>query len=213
MSDRSQRISNLLNGLDSRTSYIRSKLGVLVPSQIRSLRLKSNMPRQSDLAKEAEMQQSRISMFETPGAANLTLDTLSRLAAAFRVGLKVEFVPFSDMLRWENDYSQDSFNVTKLEEDVDFLQPAARTVRRRTRRNRSSRRITSSAGAMHMPIATGGFVAGVQRNLFESTESMPTTAPLADVIRFPNRSGSVLNNLPMQKAAAVGGAGGSYGYR
>src|SRR6266404_9078549 len=97
MSERSERISKLLASLESRTSYIRAKLGTLVPSQIRSLRLKSNMPRQSDLAQEAKMHQSRISMFETPGA-NVTLDTLSRLAAAFKVGLIVEFVSFSEML-------------------------------------------------------------------------------------------------------------------
>ena len=123
MSDRSTRISNLLTSLASRTSYISSKLGVLVPSQIRSLRLKSNMPRQADLAREAKMHQSRISMFETPGAANLTLETLSRLAAAFKVGLVVKFVPFSEMLRWENGYSQDTFDVTRIDEDNEFLKP------------------------------------------------------------------------------------------
>jgi len=123
MSERSKRISKLLTSLDSRTSYIRAKLSVLVPSQIRALRMKSNMPRQLDLAQEAGMQQSRISMFETPGAANLTLETLSRLAAAFKVGLVVKFVPFSEMLRWENQYSQDNFDVTRLAADTDFLNP------------------------------------------------------------------------------------------
>jgi len=81
------------------------------------------MLRQSDLAREVHMQQSRISMFETPGAANMTLETLSRLAAAFKVGLVVEFVPFSEMLRWEDTYSQDSFNVTKIDDDIAFIAP------------------------------------------------------------------------------------------
>ncbi len=123
MSERSKRIFRLLTSLDSRTSYIRAKLSILVPSQIRALRLKSDMPRQLDLAHAAEMHQSRISMFETPGAANLTLETLSRLAAAFKVGVIVKFVPFSEMLRWENQYSQDTFDVTKLSADIDFLNP------------------------------------------------------------------------------------------
>ena len=74
------------------------------------------------------MHQSRISMFETPGAANLTLDTLSRLAAAFKVGLVVKFVPFSEMLRWENDYSQDSFDVTRIDHDIEFINPTAGSV-------------------------------------------------------------------------------------
>jgi transcriptional regulator with XRE-family HTH domain len=121
MSERSKTISRLCSDLNSRTSYIAAKLGVLVPSQIKALRFKSNMPRQSDLAREAHMHQSRISMFETPGAANVTIETLSRLAAAFKVALIVKFVPFSEMLRWENNYSQDTFDVTRIEDDAQFL--------------------------------------------------------------------------------------------
>jgi len=64
------------------------------------------MPKQSDLAQASGLHQSRISMFETPGAANITLDTLTRIAAAFKVGLIVEFVSMGEMLRWENNYSQ-----------------------------------------------------------------------------------------------------------
>jgi transcriptional regulator with XRE-family HTH domain len=85
------------------------------------------MPRQHDLAVAADMQQSRISMFETPGAANLTLETLAKLAAAFKVGLIVDFVPFSEMLRWENGYSQDAFDVTRIDDDTAFIRPEART--------------------------------------------------------------------------------------
>lgn len=105
-------------------AYIQSKVGTLVPSQIRALRLKSDMPRQSDLARAAEMHQSRISMFETPGA-NPTVSTLSAIAAALKVGLKIEFVRFSEMLDWENSFSQDRFEVTKIDNDFRFLNPAA----------------------------------------------------------------------------------------
>jgi transcriptional regulator with XRE-family HTH domain len=123
MSERSKKISKLRTDIDARTSYIRAKLGILVPSKIRALRLKSDMPRQSDLAIEANMHQSRVSMFETPGAANVTLETLARLAAAFKVGLIVDFVPFSQMLRWEDTYSQDAFDVTRIDEDIEFTRP------------------------------------------------------------------------------------------
>lgn len=123
MSERSNLIRRLLESVDSRTSYIKAKLGVVVPSQIRSLRLQSEMPRQADLAKAAGLHQSRISMFETPGAANMTLETLARLAAAFKVGLVVKFVPFSAMLAWEDSFSQDSFRVDKIDNDQDFLNP------------------------------------------------------------------------------------------
>lgn len=125
MSDRSNVISKLLSSIDTRTAYIKAKLGVLVPSQIRALRISSDMPRQSDLADAAKLHQSRISMFETPGAANMTIETLSRLAAAFKVGLIVKFVPMSEMLRWETQYSQDSFAVVPLDKDFGFIEPDA----------------------------------------------------------------------------------------
>lgn len=124
MNARSEQICKLQNSLKRRTAYITSKLGVVVPSQIKALRLQSNMLRQSDLAKAAEMHQSRISMFETPGAANVTLETLARIAAALKVGLIVKFVPFSEMLRWENNFCSDTFTVTKLDDDEAFLSPA-----------------------------------------------------------------------------------------
>jgi transcriptional regulator with XRE-family HTH domain len=129
VSERSKLISKLLKDRKARFAYIKAKLGVLVPSQIRALRFRSGMLRQADLAKAAAMQQSRISVLETPGA-NLTIETLANLAAVFKVGLVVKFVPFSEMLTWENSFSQDSFKVLPLNEDRNFLlppvQPSAR---------------------------------------------------------------------------------------
>ena len=103
-------------------------MAVLVPAQIRAARLKSenpSMPYQRDLAREAGVQQSRISMFETPGAANITLETLAKVAAGLRVGVIVKLVPFNEMLRWEDSFSAESFNVLpRLAEDERFLNPA-----------------------------------------------------------------------------------------
>jgi len=122
MKDLSAKKSRLLDNLQARESYIKSKVNVIVPSQIRALRLKSKgMQKQSDLAKIAEMKQSRISAIETPGAVNFNVNTLVRIAAAFGVGLKIEFVPFSEMLEWENNFQQDAFNPVRIEEDKEFL--------------------------------------------------------------------------------------------
>ena len=98
MGERLYRISKLLQSQKSRASYIRAKLAVLVPAQIRATRLKSenpSMPYQRDLAREAGLHQSRISMFETPGAANITLETLAKVAAALRVGVIVKLFHFT----------------------------------------------------------------------------------------------------------------------
>src|SRR6266851_414635 len=128
MSERLERIYKLFKSQKSRASYIKAKLVVLVPAQIRALRLKSTnppMPYQRDLAREAQVQQSRISMFETPGVANITLETLAKIAAGLRVGVIVKFVPFHEMLHWENSFSPDAFDVTpRLEQDELFLNPS-----------------------------------------------------------------------------------------
>lgn len=122
MSERSKRISRLRTDRQSRQSYVFSKLGVLVPSQIKALRLKSPMSKQEELAKAAGTHQSRLSTLEQPGALNVTLETLAWIASIHKVGVIVKFVSFSEMLAWENSYSQDHFNVTRLEHDTAFLE-------------------------------------------------------------------------------------------
>jgi transcriptional regulator with XRE-family HTH domain len=129
LKDRSEKISRLISDADYRASYVRAKLAVLVPSQIRALR---DDWTQQELADTAKMKQSRISAIETPGAANFNLETLVRLAAAFKVGLVVKFVSYSEMLEWENNHSQDQFTVTALEEDKNFLSPPASPISGRT---------------------------------------------------------------------------------
>ena len=66
-------------------------------------------------------------MFETPGATNFTLETLARLAAIFKVGLVVKFVSFSEMLDWENTFTQDEFDVVRLDQDITFHTPLTRS--------------------------------------------------------------------------------------
>lgn len=118
MNERSQKISKLKTDQGYRNTYIKAKLNVLIPSQIRALRLKSGK-KQSELAKAAEMKQSRISAMETPGGVNFNLETLVRLASVFKVGLVVKFVSYSNMLEWESSYSQDNFKVEVVDLDND----------------------------------------------------------------------------------------------
>jgi transcriptional regulator with XRE-family HTH domain len=119
MSEKSQLINKLKSSKKSRASYVRSLVSVNIASQTRALRRRQNMT-QKKLADEAEMLQPRISVIERPGESQYTLETLIRLAAAFKVGLIVRFAPLSEMLRWENEFSQDTFDVATIEEDVEF---------------------------------------------------------------------------------------------
>lgn len=119
-----ERVQKLRESAEERFACIWSTVSVLVSSQVRALRLRSETPRQKDFAKAAGMQQSLISRYETPGA-NVTLETLAKIAAANSVALKVEFVPFSEMKEWEANFSQDLVNVTRLEDDFAILDPVA----------------------------------------------------------------------------------------
>jgi transcriptional regulator with XRE-family HTH domain len=122
LNDRSEVLSRLANSTSSRAAYIGAKLGVLIPAQIRGMRFNRHL-KQSQLAHESGMLQSRISAVETPGAS-LNVETLVRLAAALKVGLVVKFVPFSEMLGWENGFKQDTFDPVQIDQDIAFLSPS-----------------------------------------------------------------------------------------
>lgn len=111
------RLTDRLKDRKYREAYIRASISVNLPSQIRALRLALPMTQQ-EFAAEAEMKQPRISAMEKPGATKFNIETLVRLAAAFRVGLIVKFVPVSEMVAWENGFSQDSFIVAPFESDM-----------------------------------------------------------------------------------------------
>jgi len=209
MSDRQKIVSRLIADRDFRADYIRAKLEVLIPSQLRALRLREDKT-QPELAQLAEMRQSRISAMETPGRVNFNLETLVRMAATLNVGLMVKLVPFSEMLNWENSYSQDTFNVTRLGNDIDFLRPATR-VRKRARRSRSLRHLGIVENTPQIPL-------GVQANptCTPAQQERPTrfqfetlTSRRQNLTTVPSRSGSI-QGLPVLKEAV--GAGGNYHY-
>jgi transcriptional regulator with XRE-family HTH domain len=77
--------------------------------------------KQSELGEEAEMKQGRISVLERIGEVSFSIETLIKIASAFRVGLIVKFVPMSEMLHWENGFQPDTFDVVPIEEDMAFV--------------------------------------------------------------------------------------------
>lgn len=122
MFERSEWINKLIDNYNSRVAYTKSKVSVNIASQIKALRRRRGMT-QKELGQETVMKQSRISTMECPGATSLTLDTLSRLASAFKVGLIVKFVPYSEMLQWENIFSQDTFDAVIVDKDMKLQYP------------------------------------------------------------------------------------------
>jgi transcriptional regulator with XRE-family HTH domain len=119
MNAKFQLIDKLKNNKRIRESYIRSKVSTNIASQIRALRRREELT-QKEMADLTEMKQSRISAMERPDS-RLNIETLVRIAAALKMGLTVRFSSFTDMIGWENGFSQDDFDVLRLDEDAAFL--------------------------------------------------------------------------------------------
>ena len=99
-----------------RDGYTEAQLSIEVPFQIRALR-KARGWTQAQLAERCGIPQARISHIEQPGRDPLSLRTLYRLSAAFDVGLLVQFVPFSELVRREAVFDPKTFHVPSFEED------------------------------------------------------------------------------------------------
>ncbi len=105
-----------------RDAYAEAQLSIEIPFQIRALR-KARGWTQAKLAKLCGIPQARISHIEQPGRDPLSLRTLYRLSSAFDVGLLVQFVTFSELVRHEAEFHPETFSVSSFK--VDQLEEAA----------------------------------------------------------------------------------------
>lgn len=99
-----------------RDGYTEAQLSIEIPFQIRALRKARNWT-QAQLAERCGIPQARISHVEQPGRDPLSLRTLYRLASAFDVGLLVQFVSFSELVRREDQFHPETFRVASFEDD------------------------------------------------------------------------------------------------
>jgi transcriptional regulator with XRE-family HTH domain len=88
-----------------RDAFVSSHISNNTGAQIFALR-ESRGWSQEKLASETGMAQPRISILEG-GYENYSLRTLKRFASAFDVALVVRFVPFSELLDWVTDISEE----------------------------------------------------------------------------------------------------------
>ena len=105
-----------LRSKEYRDNYAEAQLSIEVPFQIRALR-KARGWTQAQLSKRCGIPQTRISHIEQPGRDPLSLRTLYRLASAFDVGLLVQFVSFSELVRREAAFHPETFRVSSFEDD------------------------------------------------------------------------------------------------
>lgn len=138
MNTRRKQIVASLKDKEYRDAFVGSLIRVRLPAQIRELRRARGLS-QAKLADTCQMQQSQISKYEQMGHDEFSLATLKRLASAFDVGLKVCFVPFSELVDQETAYPDTlSLDVPSFTDDhrlraadgtriVEFLYPSIRT--------------------------------------------------------------------------------------
>lgn len=100
-----------------REAFVASQVEIGIPFQIRALRKQRDMG-QKELALATGMQQPRISAIECPGYTGYTIETLSRIAAAFDVALIVRFGSFSELVKLSNDFLPDEFEIPSFDDEV-----------------------------------------------------------------------------------------------
>lgn len=64
------------------------------------------------------MSQPRIAEIEKPSKRRFNLETLLRIASAFDVGLEVNFVPISEIVRKDNAFDPNDFSIETFEEEL-----------------------------------------------------------------------------------------------
>jgi transcriptional regulator with XRE-family HTH domain len=105
-----------LTNKEYRDSYVAAHISNTVASQIFMLREQRRWT-QKELARQAGMNQSRISALEDPNYENIEVGTLKRLASAFDVALTVRFTPFSELATWTAQLSGENLLVADFASD------------------------------------------------------------------------------------------------
>ena len=105
-----------LQDKEYREGYVEGQFDIEVPFQIRALRRARGWT-QADLAKNSGIPESQIAELEDPDSAPPSVQILHKLCAAFDVGLLVQFVSFSELVRRESEFDPETFNVVSFSDD------------------------------------------------------------------------------------------------
>ena len=105
-----------LQNKEYREGYVEGQFEIEVPFQIRALRRARGWT-QADLAKNSGIPESQIAELEDPDCDPPSVQILHKLCAAFDVGLLVQFVSFSELVRRESEFDPETFNVVSFSDD------------------------------------------------------------------------------------------------
>ncbi|MFZ0758461.1 MAG: helix-turn-helix transcriptional regulator, partial [Candidatus Sulfotelmatobacter sp.] len=102
-----------------RDAFVAEQIFSRLPLKIRCLREEQGMT-QRQLGDVAGMAQTWVSKLEDPNYGKLTIATLLKVASALDVGLKIDFVPYSAVLREAVYRTGASFSVPSFKVDAGF---------------------------------------------------------------------------------------------
>ena len=105
-----------LQDKEYRDAFVAEQVFSGLPLKIACLRERRQLS-QRQLGERMGVAQAWVAKLEDPNYGKLTLSTLLRLAAAFDVGLEVDFVPLSRVLDKALGLSPDSFEVASFAAD------------------------------------------------------------------------------------------------
>ncbi len=100
-----------------RDTFVAAHLSTNIAAQIQTIREQRGWTKKQ-LAQEAGMSPSRITVMEDPSYEKFTLTTLKRLASAFDVALIARFGPFSDLVDWVAELSPEKLQTPEFEMDA-----------------------------------------------------------------------------------------------
>lgn len=103
-----------------RERFVEAQVKRGIPAQIRAL-MKQHELSQEELAKRAGLTQGVISRAANPSYGNLTLNTIIRVAAGLDVAFVGRFVPFSELTRYFENFSETAMRAESfIDEDERF---------------------------------------------------------------------------------------------
>jgi transcriptional regulator with XRE-family HTH domain len=111
-------LQNFCGSEEYRQAFVEEKIRTGLAAQIKTIREKwQGGMKQAEFAKRIEKSQSWVSRLEDPNAPIPTVPTLLLIADTFDIGLKVCFVPFSELLDDAANLSPDALYVPAFRED------------------------------------------------------------------------------------------------
>jgi|GEM_PF-1432963 len=183
-----QLLQNLLDK-DYRRQFVAERIYARLPLKIRFLRGDRT---QQQIAEKAGKAQTWISKLEDPNYGKFTLATLLDVAAAFDVGLEVDFVPFSYLLDEITNVSQSTFSVPSFEQEAASL---FENVQRRS--------LQTSLSAVPLPSGAGNVPFSTLDVLKKQPQSEVAEMPIAQ--QGADNYGNISHSV-----GQISGMGGNY---